>query len=114
MNSDDMETFKVLVDEEVDMMIGHVQDDHRITEPAHDAPRPRSRSRSSPRTIQPAEPVRPAEPIRFGKPIRPTEPARREELSRFDEPVHFEEPVHHDIRLHPGAARRPRPEGAAP
>ena len=120
MNSDDMETFKVLVDEEVDMMIGHVQDDHRITEPAaadpaHDAPRPEEPEPFVPaEPIQPAEPVRPAEPIRFGKPIRPTEPARREELSRFDEPVHFEEPVHHDIRLHPGAARRPRPEGAAP
>ena len=61
MNSDNMETFRVLIDEEVDMMIGQVQDDHRITEPAaaepaHDAPRP-----EEPEPIQPAEPS--AEPV---------------------------------------------------
>ena len=97
MNSDDMETFRVLIDEEVDMMIGQVQDDHRITEPAatdpaHDAPHP-----EEPEPFVPAEPIQPAEPVRPSEPIRFDDPIRRKEPARFDEPVRFEEPVHHDI-----------------
>ena len=74
MSSDDMETFKVLIDEEVETMIGQVPDDHRITEPAHNAPRPEEPEPLVPaEPIQPAEPVRPSEPIRFDDPIRPSE-----------------------------------------
>ena len=75
MNSDDMETFRVLIDEEVDTMIGQVQDDHRTAEPAAAEP-----AHDAPVFVQASKPLRPTEPVR--PPVRPSEPFRARHLRR--------------------------------
>ena len=110
MSSDDMETFNVLIDEEVDTMTGKVQDDHRITEPP-----PRSPPATRPaEPLVPAEPVQPTDPVPPSEPIRFVDPIRREGPARFDEPVHSRGRCTVTSPSSSRSSPSTRPEGAAP